>query len=49
MYRIRPSVQHRPFRQLAHPTLKGDFPAGAPGVTLDPNQLRWMPLPIPAQ
>ena len=44
LYRIRPSVTHRPFQRLEHPGFTGpsnDEPAS-------PNQLRWDPLPLPA-
>ncbi|MFZ2173768.1 MAG: homogentisate 1,2-dioxygenase [Rhodococcus sp. (in: high G+C Gram-positive bacteria)] len=42
VYRIRPSALHPAFRPLAHPTLRS-----APVVDgiLDPNRLRWDPLP----
>jgi homogentisate 1,2-dioxygenase len=43
LYRIRPSVTHRPFVPLEHPRF---------GKWMDdiasPNQLRWDPLPLPA-
>jgi homogentisate 1,2-dioxygenase len=44
LYRIRPSSMHQPFTQIDSGLLTGDFSAPAP-----PNQLRWNPLPIPAQ
>jgi homogentisate 1,2-dioxygenase len=43
LYRIRPSVTHRPFRPLAHPRF--DEPAN--DASISPNQLRWDPLPLP--
>ena len=45
LYRIRPSAMHTPFKQIGNGKLVGDF-----GVTsTPPNQLRWNPLPIPAE
>lgn len=43
LYRIRPSVMHKPFAAYAHPTFaapKSDAPAS-------PNQMRWDALPLP--
>ena len=45
LYRIRPSVTHRPFRPLQHARL--DEPACEDAVS--PNQLRWDPLPLPRE
>jgi homogentisate 1,2-dioxygenase len=45
LYRIRPAAVHRPFRRVDHAALTGDFTA----VPTPPNQLRWDPLPIPAE
>lgn len=45
LYRIRPSVLHKPFELLEHKYLRG-----APFDEVDcptPNQLRWNPLPFP--
>lgn len=46
LYRIRPSVTHKPFRQIPNRLLRS-----APFNELPPtpNQLRWDPLPIPAE
>lgn len=45
LYRIRPSVVHERFVEIAPKgELKGDF---ADSV-VDPNQMRWRPLPLPA-
>lgn len=46
LYRIRPSVLHKPFRQSSNGLLRS-----APFNELPPtpNQLRWDPLPIPAE
>jgi homogentisate 1,2-dioxygenase len=44
LYRIRPSVMHRPFQRLEQPRFDGP----ADGADLSPNQLRWDPLPLPA-
>ena len=44
-YRIRPSVTHRPFRQIdARLVRSGPFNEAPP----TPNQLRWRPLPVPS-
>ena len=44
LYRIRPSVTHRPFVELPETNLRsGPFNE----VSATPNQLRWDPLPIP--
>ncbi|OQV24062.1 Homogentisate 1,2-dioxygenase [Hypsibius exemplaris] len=43
-YRIRPSVIHRPFTTYPH----GHFPHNWDGTPPNPNQLRWMPFPIPS-
>src|SRR3982750_3567040 len=44
LYRIRPSVTHRPFREIPHGLLRtGPFTEVPP----TPNQMRWDPLPIP--
>jgi homogentisate 1,2-dioxygenase len=44
LYRIRPSVMHRPFQQIGNGLLRStpfdELPAS-------PNRLRWNPLPIP--
>lgn len=45
-YRIRPSVTHKPFRQIPAGRL-GSAPFD--GAAATPNQLRWRPLPIPAE
>jgi len=43
-YRIRPSVKHKPFKQLSKSLIKG---APFSDVPPNPNQMRWDPLPIP--
>ena len=44
LYRIRPSVAHRPFAPyLGNPLLTNDWAKCAP----QPNQLRWPPFPLP--
>lgn len=46
LYRIRPSVMHRPFEPMAPRLLRsGPFQE----VPATPNQLRWDPLPIPEE
>ncbi|HEX6137756.1 MAG TPA: homogentisate 1,2-dioxygenase [Casimicrobiaceae bacterium] len=45
LYRIRPSAVHRPFKRIDNGRLEADFAA----AVTPPNQLRWDPLPIPAQ
>jgi homogentisate 1,2-dioxygenase len=44
LYRIRPSVTHRPFQRFQH--ARFDEPANE--APLSPNQLRWDPLALPA-
>ncbi len=46
LYRIRPSVQHKPFRQIS-----SRFVRSAPfnETPPTPNQLRWNPLPLPTE
>jgi homogentisate 1,2-dioxygenase len=46
LYRIRPSVKHRPFRQIDNGLLRS-APFNEAPVT--PNQLRWDPLPMPVE
>uniref|UniRef100_A0A914CER5 Homogentisate 1,2-dioxygenase n=1 Tax=Acrobeloides nanus TaxID=290746 RepID=A0A914CER5_9BILA len=43
LYRIRPSVQHKPFEPLQIPKFTNRFSDFAP----NPNQLRWNPFPLP--
>jgi homogentisate 1,2-dioxygenase len=43
-YRIRPSVQHRPFRQADNGLLRS---TPFDEVVTTPNQLRWNPVPLP--
>ncbi len=43
-YRIRPSVMHRPFRQIPHGMLRS---TPFDEVVTTPNQFRWDPLPLP--
>src|SRR5438874_6886018 len=46
LYRIRPSVLHKPFKQISNGLLRSaPFNEAAP----TPNQLRWDPLPIPTE
>jgi len=53
LYRARPSVVHAPFVPAPHARLRGAFGGaaasgpGAAGGTLTPNQLRWLPAPLP--
>jgi len=44
LYRIRPSVCHRPFSSRSSPS---DVILGSDKVVTDPNQLRWGPFQIP--
>jgi homogentisate 1,2-dioxygenase len=46
LYRIRPAAMHQPFAPLENSTLVGDFSTVPP---TPPDQLRWDPLPMPAQ
>src|SRR5260370_31079172 len=44
LYRIRPSVTHKPFKEIPPGLIRsGPFDEAPP----TPNQLRWDPLPIP--
>ena len=43
-YRIRPSVLHKPFRQVENKLLKS---SPFDEIVTTPNQLRWNPLPMP--
>jgi len=43
-YRIRPSVLHKPFRQIENRLLKS---SPFDEIVTTPNQLRWNPLPMP--
>ncbi len=45
-YRIRPSVTHKPYEEMAVGLLRSGPFIEAP---TPPNQLRWNPLPIPAE
>ena len=47
LYRIRPSVMHRPYEPLKHKTLRSTPFNEIENAT--PNQLRWDPLEIPAK
>jgi homogentisate 1,2-dioxygenase len=47
MYRIRPSVVHEPYRPFAKQTLLRSGPFDE--VPTPPNQMRWNPLPMPAE
>src|SRR5271154_7232272 len=44
LYRIRPSVAHKPFEPINQGKLRS---APFDEVPTPPNQLRWMPIPIP--
>ena len=46
-YRIRPSVMHEPYGEFVHATLMRSGPFNE--VPAPPNQMRWNPLPIPAE
>jgi len=46
LYRMRPSVAHKPFQPIAQGRLRS---APFDEVPTPPNQLRWMPIPIPAR
>src|SRR5438132_8979413 len=43
LYRIRPAVTHRPFRQIDNGRIVSDFNRVPP----PPHQFRWNPLPFP--
>lgn len=44
LYRIRPSVVHKPFKQIDNNLLRS---TPFDEVPTPPNQLRWSPIPIP--
>lgn len=45
LYRIRPSVNHEPFKPYEHSRkLLGSFHAHSPDIVVTPQQLRWDPL-----
>ncbi|MDM7921025.1 MAG: homogentisate 1,2-dioxygenase, partial [Pyrinomonadaceae bacterium] len=44
-YRIRPSVIHKPFRQIGN----GGWESRCDELPVSPNQLRWNPFPIPSE
>src|ERR1700682_2796525 len=46
LYRIRPSVTHRPFEQIDDGLLRS---TPFEEVPTPPNQLRWQPLPLPSK
>src|ERR1700691_4796191 len=46
LYRIRPSVAHKPFEPISPKRLRS---APFDEVPTPPNQLRWMPIPIPSE
>jgi homogentisate 1,2-dioxygenase len=45
LYRIRPSVMHKPYREISRGLVRT---APCHEVATSPNQLRWDPIPIPA-
>ncbi len=45
-YRMRPSVAHKPFQPISYGLLRT---APLDEVATPPNQLRWMPIPIPTE
>src|SRR5579872_2418626 len=45
LYRIRPAAVHEPFRRIDAARLTSQFDI----ASASPNQLRWSPLPIPAE
>ncbi|MFY9904923.1 MAG: homogentisate 1,2-dioxygenase [Terriglobales bacterium] len=46
LYRIRPSVAHKPFQPISPKRLRS---APFDEVPTPPNQLRWMPIPVPSE
>src|SRR6266487_4323930 len=48
-YRIRPSVMHKPYRQIAQGQIVSGLLRSSPFnvAPATPNQLRWSPLPVP--
>lgn len=43
LYRVRPSVMHGRMLPIEHTGLVADFS----GAKVDPNQMRWLPMPLP--
>lgn len=43
LYRIRPAVMHKPYREISNGKVINDFTNSKP----NPNQFRWMPYDIP--
>jgi homogentisate 1,2-dioxygenase len=48
LYRIKPSVCHAPFEQIASQNIVQDF-SRTDQCEITPNQLRWSPFPFPQQ
>lgn len=49
LYRIQPSVVHKPFRKLPiNPDLEAVFTPGNPNVTFTPRDLSWSKFPLPS-
>ncbi len=49
LYRIRPGAMHLPFDAMQLPMWKSHVNGGFDEVPTPPNQLRWNPLPMPAE
>ena len=49
LYRIRPGAMHLPFLPMELPRWKSHVTGGFDEVPTPPNQLRWDPLPLPAE
>jgi len=49
LYRIRPGAMHEPFAAMQLPLWKSHVNGGFDEVPTPPNQLRWDPLPMPAE
>jgi homogentisate 1,2-dioxygenase len=45
-YRIRPSVMHKPYRQIANGMVRS---TPFDEVAAPPNQMRWSPIPLPSE
>src|SRR5581483_6091146 len=45
LYRIRPAALHGPFHRIEDGSLTSDFTE----LEVNPNQLRWDPLPVPEE
>src|SRR5712671_6088302 len=48
LYRIRPAVTHKPFKQIGNGRLVCKLSSNFDQIPTPPHQLRWDPLPLPS-